>query len=356
MANTVYFGGVGNPATLKLAFDYAKTQGYETNGQETFFVQAGNISNNDNNDYVFAGDYPYTRNVTIHNPNGYTYTKVSNALVFLGTNVILLADWIVDGIILNIHLTLNEAPDSGVFYTGDTREGSTTIKNCHITLSGDRPSCFYIQNNNNHNLKVFNNVFIGGDRVFSKSIFYGGSVALEDNVFIAQSSWGTEMSGSFNCKRNYSTITPNGGNGTWYYPPTYPFNDTTFFDTSDHANPLYLVPRASYNWGVIDQTSNIPENIASKNGVTYTGLNRAVGCMALPDNVVEPVISSIVKQGGNTVRLTWNGTAGGVIYTNEVDNFSTAREVATATSGSTYDYAIPLEDRGKVMHYWVEVL
>jgi hypothetical protein len=44
MANTVYFGGLGNPATLKLAFDWAKTQGYETNGQETFFEQAGDIT------------------------------------------------------------------------------------------------------------------------------------------------------------------------------------------------------------------------------------------------------------------------------------------------------------------------
>jgi hypothetical protein len=97
-----------------------------------------------------------------------------------------------------------------------------------------------------------------------------------------------------------------------------PFNDTTFFNTDDPTNTLYLVPRASYNWGTIDQTSNIPENVASKNGVMYTGSNRAVGCMALPDNVVEPVLG-IAKQGGNVIRLTWNGTAGGVIYTNELD-------------------------------------
>jgi hypothetical protein len=134
-----------------------------------------------------------------------------------------------------------------------------------------------------------------------------------------------------------------------------PFNETTFFNTDDPTNPLYLVPRASYDWGTINQTSNIPENVASKNGVMYTGANRAVGCMALPDNVVEPVLG-IAKQGGNVIRLTWNGTAGGVIYTNEVDNYSTAREVATATTGSTYDYTVPLEDRGKVMYYWVEVL
>jgi hypothetical protein len=178
---------------------------------------------------------------------------------------------------------------------------------------------------------------------------------------------------AWQCYRNYSSRAPLGGIGrangnSWYTADAsggssflmakynVPFNETTFFNTDDPTNPLYLVPRASYDWGTIDQTSNIPENVASKNGVMYTGSNRAVGCMTLPNNVVEPVISSIVKQGGNVIRLTWNGTAGGVIYTNEVDNYSTAREVATATSGSTYDYTVPLEDRGKVMYYWVEVL
>ncbi|MCP4339635.1 MAG: hypothetical protein GY799_12270 [Desulfobulbaceae bacterium] len=391
--NIVFWGTGTSYPTPKEALDYAKAQGYLGLAQDLYIelnadtttALFGAFDDIALHDYENAG-----ARVIFSNPNNYNWViNALNATYIFWGSTSLSEEFVFDG--LNIKVLSEGASGTPRLFNLVAIASKVTIKNCTLEDPTQVCAAFDLVNIASVNavINIYNNNTIGFAKVFATCSTTGSgapTVSIEDNIFVGCSSFGATyaivnttagsyVDNTFNLYRNYCTsaVTTNavgehanltdgfyvapasGGSDTCTAQRGVPFDDSTFFETSDPVNLLYLVPRGDFAWSTIPQATGIAENTVSRNGILYDGSNRKVGCMGVPESVDAPSAISIATDGYEaTVTWTREGSGGTVSY-NTIPDRATATAVGT-TASNTLTFEVPIEDRQKTLYPFVEAV